>query len=148
LVYWLTSAAIMMVVSCSPKQAPSDRFAEAVMKGDKFTVSSLLETTPSLAHWKSPEIGLTALHLAARNGRMEVAELLLAKGADVNAATSYGETPLYTAASNCRGEFVKLLLAKGANVNARSLAGTPLKAARQNSCEETMLILQQHGGTE
>ena len=37
--------------------------------------------------------GLLCIH-AASNGRKEIAELLIAKGADVNAKTKRGETPL------------------------------------------------------
>jgi ankyrin repeat protein len=34
------------------------------------------------------------LHYAAANDRKEVAEMLIAAGADVNAKTKYGSTPL------------------------------------------------------
>jgi hypothetical protein len=49
--------------------------------------------------------GTSPLHLAALNGHMEVAELLIAKGADVNAMGGYGRTPLDWATSKwVRGE--------------------------------------------
>ena len=38
--------------------------------------------------------GCTPLHFAAANDRKEVAEMLIAAGADVNAKTKYGSTPL------------------------------------------------------
>ena len=38
--------------------------------------------------------GLTPLSRAAKNGEKETAELLIAKGADVNAKTKRGDTPL------------------------------------------------------
>jgi ankyrin repeat protein len=34
------------------------------------------------------------LHYAAFNGHKEIAELLIAKGADLNAKNNYGNTPL------------------------------------------------------
>ena len=37
------------------------------------------------------------MHLAATSGHNEIAELLIAKGADVNANKLYGETPLDSA---------------------------------------------------
>ena len=36
------------------------------------------------------------MHHAAENGQREIAELLIAEGADMN-ANQYGETPLYIA---------------------------------------------------
>ena len=41
--------------------------------------------------------GWTPLHGAIARDRKETAELLIAKGADVNAKTADGETPLYLA---------------------------------------------------
>jgi ankyrin repeat protein len=38
--------------------------------------------------------GRTPLHWAADKGHKEIAELLIAEGADVNAKTADGETPL------------------------------------------------------
>jgi hypothetical protein len=38
--------------------------------------------------------GFTPLHYAARGGRNEIAELLISKGADVNAKNDEGKTPL------------------------------------------------------
>ncbi len=38
--------------------------------------------------------GMTPLHNAAAMGSKEIAELLIASGADVNAKTLYGTTPL------------------------------------------------------
>jgi ankyrin repeat protein len=40
------------------------------------------------------EEGWTPLHDAARGGHKEIAELLIAKGADLNAKDNDGETPL------------------------------------------------------
>ena len=43
---------------------------------------------------KVSDIGWTPLHHAAFNGHKEIAELLIAKGASVNAKGKHGETPL------------------------------------------------------
>ena len=37
--------------------------------------------------------GETPLHIAAREGHIDIAELLINKGADVNAKNNYGKTP-------------------------------------------------------
>ena len=43
---------------------------------------------------RSGKYSQTPLHGAARYDRTEIAELLIAKGADVNAKDKYGDTPL------------------------------------------------------
>ncbi len=54
-------------------------------------------------------------------GEKNVAELLLAKGADVNATNNDGDTPLHCAAYH--RDMAELLLNKGANVSAKNKRG-------------------------
>lgn len=63
--------------------------------------------------------GCTPLHCAVRYGHKEVAQLLIAKDADVNAKDTRGQTPLYCAAREGYKEIVELLLENGADVNIR-----------------------------
>ncbi len=49
---------------------------------------------------KDNTIGRTPLHIAAGAGHKKIVELLIAKGADVNAKGKYGETPVQFAAFN------------------------------------------------
>jgi ankyrin repeat protein len=53
------------------------------------------------------------LQFAAGRGLKDVAELLLAKGADVNAKDSYGGTPLKLADSNGHAGLAELLRQRG-----------------------------------
>ncbi|MEI6809586.1 MAG: ankyrin repeat domain-containing protein, partial [bacterium] len=70
------------------------------------------------------------LHLAAERGDLDVVDLLIQSGADVNARGENGLTPLHRAAQMDRPEVVGRLLAKGADVNAKSEFGaTPLLTA-------------------
>jgi ankyrin repeat protein len=60
--------------------------------------------------------GLTALLYAARDGCYDCVEAMIAKGADVNAATTQeGVTPLMIALDNDNNDIAKLLLDHGAN---------------------------------
>jgi ankyrin repeat protein len=69
-----------------------------------------------------PQGGLTALMLAARQGSRDAAEVLLAAGADLDAAESqYGFTALQTAVFNGQYRFAKYLIEKGADVYDGSL---------------------------
>jgi ankyrin repeat protein len=74
--------------------------------------------------------GLTALHLAVREGFAETAMALIEGGADVNLLTPADKTsPLLLAAINGHFDLAKAMLAKGANPNLASDAGaTPLYA--------------------
>ncbi len=76
---------------------------------------------PALAVAKDT-YGLTPLHEAARTGRMDIAELLLANKADVNAADNDGDTPLHQAAELGHKDVVALLLANKADVNRGTVA--------------------------
>jgi uncharacterized protein len=74
--------------------------------------------------------GMTPLLFAARDGRLEAAQLLLDAGADVNAPDANGIGPLLMAISNNHTPVATLLLARGANPNAADWWGrTPLWSA-------------------
>jgi ankyrin repeat protein len=77
--------------------------------------------------------GLTALVLAAREGDLESAKLLLEAGADVNQTTEYGWTPLLTATNNRHYKLAEYLIEHGADVNrANKGKWTPLYLATDN----------------
>ena len=72
----------------------------------------------------------TPLHSAARFGREDLADLLIAAGANVEARNELDERPLHASATYGHPTVAKLLLARGADVNARGQGGkTPLHAA-------------------
>jgi ankyrin repeat protein len=68
--------------------------------------------------------GLTPLHHAANSkDDLELEELLIATGADVNAQSNDGWTPLHLAVTNWATDSVALLLKSGANVSLRTARG-------------------------
>src|ERR1035441_5479749 len=69
---------------------------EAVRAGDVEKVKALLQADPKLAEART-EDGSTALHLAALEGHADIARLLLASKAQVNARGLREETPLHMA---------------------------------------------------
>jgi ankyrin repeat protein len=67
------------------------------------------------------------LHMAAGEGHRECVELLIRKGADVNAKDENDWTPLHFAAFYGRADCLEVLLANGTDVNAReNKQNTPL----------------------
>ena len=68
--------------------------------------------------------------MAMYDGHRQVAELLLANQADINAQSVTGETPLHVAVRKGHRELVELLLSRNADVNARDRQDrTPLHVA-------------------
>ncbi len=93
--------------------------------------------------------GETPLYKAAEYGRTGKVEILIAKGADVNARSGEnkkGDSPLHMAAGNGKLETVRLLLSKGADVNARNQKGqTPLAYALHGNKSKSAEVLRKHG---
>jgi uncharacterized protein len=67
----------------------------------------------------SNQFSWTLLMLAAIEGNTSVGELLISKGADVDAANNFGETALSLAAHNGHIPFLRVLLACRASTNCR-----------------------------
>ena len=86
----------------------------------------------------------TLLHGAAW-GAYEIAALLLAHGADVNAKNLWNNTPLYAAATRDNREMAALLIANGADVNAKNYGNTPLHEAAGRNSEEVAALLIENG---
>lgn len=79
--------------------------------------------------------------------KLEVASLLISKGANINATDESGDTPLYSAVgSRDSAEFARLLLANGANAKLRGFREQSVLISPiiwRNS--ETLRLLLQHG---
>lgn len=84
---------------------------------------------------------------ATAKNRVEVMEVLIANGADVN--ISIYRSPLHTAVLyNCI-EAARLLIANGADVNLKSrIHGTPLSVAISVNEQEMVTLLRSYGAVE
>jgi ankyrin repeat protein len=91
------------------------------------------------------ERGETPLHWSANRGRVEMIELLLSSGADVNAVSS-GRTPLDVAAVEGDIRIAEILAEAGAELNAKDEFGmTPLHWAAQGGHDEVAAFLVSKG---
>lgn len=118
---------------------------DAAKAGNLPTVTELVSQNPrSIEH--RDKSGGTALHVAVAFQQKGVAELLLAKGADVNARMyRYGVTPLHIAAGSGYEDITELLLANGADVHARNTLGqTPLVVADCGRQTAVAALLRAH----
>ena len=143
----LTVVALAIVLLVGAVPAADSPLLDATKRGDEAAVRSLLAegADPNVAQGD----GLTALHLAAQAGNLEIAELLLAGGAKVEAQTRIGGyTPLHLASQGAHGAVVSVLLAAGANAGAvtTTTGVTPLHlAAKAMDGEDAVKALLEHG---
>ncbi len=92
--------------------------------------------------------GTTPLSRAVDVGFKDIVELLIAKGADVNAKDTWNWTALHSAVYGHK-DIVELLITEGANVNARDGADrTPLFYAKDEGNTEIVELLRKHGAKE
>ena len=95
--------------------------------------------------------GWSPLHVAVMEGNLEIIELLLAKGADVDARDLNARSPLhYAIIYGKEADIVKVLLEKGADVNAKDnrFGMTPLHDAavdRLNFKPDVVKLLIDYG---
>ena len=87
----------------------SGEILEAAKSGDLAKVKALLKGNPDLVLSKDTN-GMTPLHFSAQ-GHKDVAELLLASKAEVNAKDKTGSTPLHHAANLGHKDVAEVLLA-------------------------------------
>src|SRR5437667_9062862 len=94
----LSISLIVALCASAPIAATSadSRVADAAMKGDLNQVRSLIKQAADVNAAQGD--GMTALHWAAFNANLELAQTLLYAGANVRAMTRLGITPLYLAA--------------------------------------------------
>ncbi len=95
-------------------------------------------------------IGQTPLHMAACKGHKDVAELLLANKAEVNAKDNNGVTPLHLAAAWATRTWWNCCWPTRADVNAKdNKVMTPLRlAVDYKGHKDVAELLRQHGGHE
>ncbi|MGO9337783.1 MAG: ankyrin repeat domain-containing protein [Terracidiphilus sp.] len=122
---------------------------EAARDGDIKKMELLLKSQPDLVSSKDEKYGQTPLHIAALNDRLDVAKLLLANKADVNAKSNNGSTPLHLAAGKGNKDMVELLLAGKADVNAVDNDGwSPAHSAITYGHKDIADLLSQNGGKD
>lgn len=121
----MQAARIIAVFCCSAiagwAASADARLIRAVQTQDQAQTRALLDQKIDV---NAPEgDGSTALHYAAYQDNLAIAQLLIQAGARADAANDLGATPLHVACNNGSAAMVGLLLAAKANPNAKLLDG-------------------------
>ncbi len=125
--------------------ASSSPVADAAMNGDKAAVRTLIKQAADVNAAQGD--GMTALHWAAMNGDVELAQMLVYAGANVKATTRIGSyTALYIASQQGHAPVIEALVKAGADAKAGTSNGTtPLMAAAQAGKVDAVRVLVDNG---
>jgi len=128
----VVAAALVMCVAGAARAAGRSDVADAVMKGDKAALRTLLQQKADV---NAAQIdGATALHWAVYRNDLEAADLLIRAGVKVDTANREGVTPLAMASLYGNAAMLDRLLKAGADAKQRGANG------------ETMLMLAARNG--
>jgi len=121
--------------------------ALAVFFGNKATAEVLLDAGADVNQQSRESMKIRALQSAVAARRLDLAEMLLARGANPNVRGEGGFAPLHGAALSGQIDLALLLLKHGAAVNAKDDSGkTPLAHAVNGQKNEMVTFLRQRGG--
>jgi len=140
----LGSGVVGLLLCMAGFSATRSGVADAVMRGDKAAVRTLLEQHADV---NAPQAdGATALHWAVLRGDMDMVDILIRAGANVKAANREGATPLWLASTNGDAAVIAALVNAGADPNEHLPFGkTPLMLASRTGNVEAMKVLLDHG---
>jgi ankyrin repeat protein len=100
--------------------AMSQDMVRAIVQDKPTDVKDLLNKGEAL---DAKQNGMTALHIAAMNGKVDIITVLIARGANVNIQDEQGVTPLMLASKDGKLDAVQALIAQGAKLDVQDKLG-------------------------
>uniref|UniRef100_A0A7S0NCQ9 Uncharacterized protein n=1 Tax=Hanusia phi TaxID=3032 RepID=A0A7S0NCQ9_9CRYP len=111
-------------------------FLRAAAQVGDFDMMQMVLLEGAAVNDADPELQCTALHYAARYGDVRCVDLLIEKGADVNAATRSGFKPIHYASAHGWGQVVNALVSAGADIDDAVALDLSFDASPQSPEEE------------
>lgn len=126
--------------------AANEMLFDGAFEGDVYKVRQALEEGANPNGIWQQWTGYTPLHIAAKNGYLEIVKELLVHGALGLSNACGGSTPLHLTVESSGGmAVIEELLKNGADVNAKDEnKKTPLHLAAENGNVEAIKLLMQH----
>ncbi|MER9236875.1 ankyrin repeat domain-containing protein [Mesorhizobium sp. M0622] len=134
---------LLLICFCLiPLTSQAAAIHDAAKKGDIAAIAAALDAGANVNDFDGIA---TPLFYAVNRQHLEATELLIERGADVNAGSKIGGPPLMAAAARNRLEFITLLLVHGANPNSTAGKQTPLHVAVKHGCLDCVTALVEAG---
>ena len=132
--------AVVLVLSIAAIGAGRHEMADAVMRGNRAAVRTLLQQKADV---NDPQVdGATALHWAVYQDDLETADLLIRAGAKIDVTNREGVTPIAMASLYGNVSMINKLLKAGADAKQRDSNGqTLLMLAARNGEPEAIDVL-------
>ena len=93
--------------------------------------------------------GAQPIHVASRDGFLDIVKLLVENGANINETNCVGRTPIYVASMRGNFEIVQFLVENKCNVNAKDKDGiNATNLAKIIERKDIYDYLVEHGGVE
>ena len=131
----------LISVLCLATFISAQDIEKAAREGDLDAVKKLLQSNPELVN-EANKYGMTPLFWAAQQGNLDLAKLLVDKGADINVLSPIFGTALHRAVFMGHDQIAEYLLDKGAQTTAQNSTGTVLHtAAIRGNLEAAKLLI-------
>ena len=137
----VVSPLIKQAINNKKKHNLNKELYQAVKSNNYDEIKKLIEAGATIFKGNSKEFKLysededTPLHIATKNGFLNIIKLLVENGAIIDATNRKEQTPLHWAVHNGYSDIINYLLAHGADINAKENEGdSASKGKRKSLC--------------